>query len=68
MSTGSERTLSALSDIGDGLKSVGESFVAVAGESVRQRTAIQDLGVKIDKLQLTADEIKTAVVVPTTET
>ena len=62
MSIGSERTLSALSEIGDGLKSVGESFVAVAGESARQRNAVQELGVTIDKLQTTADEIKTAVV------
>ena len=61
MSIGSERTLAALSDIGDGLKSVGESFVAVAGESARQRQAVQDLGFKIDKLQATAEEIKTAV-------
>ena len=61
MSIGSERTLSALGDIGDGLKSAGESFAAIAGESRRQRHAVQDLGTKLDKLQATADEIKTAV-------
>ncbi len=61
MSTGSERMLSVLSDIGNSLKSLGESFVTAAGERVRQRTAIQDLGLKIDKLQSTANEIKTAV-------
>lgn len=54
-----ERTVAALDDIGNGLKTVGESFVALTGETLSQRSAIKALDTKIDTLQATADEIKT---------
>ena len=57
-----ERAVAALHEIGDGLKTVGESFVALTGESARQTVAVRDLGTKIDALQSTADKIKTAIV------